>query len=243
MWTRRILVLTTVGLLVQVGFVVWMQTPPTLPPKALGVVKMASPYGTREILIQERFGATDCFSEYCRIQADRVRAFAFWGVFEGVFTTPGAPEQPAWYLRLTDDEIRAFESLVPSQDLDQPRDSILSFIRLGVGFPYKSFHGTKVFHGVIDTGGYSALIAPSGAIASPGFMKLGSLELPVRPIWPGLLLNIAIVAVPVLVLLGVRDVWRWIHRARAGECTGCRYDLSGVPDRSRCPECGLERVA
>lgn len=243
-WIRRIVVLTTVGLLLQIGFVVWrMQTPLTLPAKASGVVNVATPDGTREILIHERFGATDCFSVSFRIQEDHISTFAAWGVFAGVVTPLAAPEQPAWYLPWTDEEIRAFEPLIPAQDPDQRLEPMLSFIRLGVGFPYRSFHGTRVFHGIVDTRGHSGLISPSGAIASPGYLKLGSMELPVRPIWPGLLLNIAIVAVPVLVVLGVRDAWRWVHRARAGECTGCRYDLSGVPNRSPCPECGVERVA
>jgi len=243
-WTRRIVVLTAVGLLVQVGFVIWrMQTPLTVPPNAWAVVRVTTPGATREVLIHERFGATDCFSESFQIREDRIGQFASWGSFMGVFTIPGAPEQPAWFLPWTDEEIRSFEPLLPAQNPDPRRNPFLSFIRLGVGFPYRSFHGTRVFLGIVDARGHSGLISPSGAIASPGFLKLGSLELPVRPIWPGLLLNIAIVAVPMLVLLGVCDVWRWFHRARAGECTGCRYDLSGVPGRSRCPECGLERVA
>lgn len=243
-WTRRIVVLTTVGLLVQVGFLVLrMRTQPGLP-RVAGLVTVRAESGGREILVKEYIGATDCFSELFGVSDGNVRSRMLRGMYTGVLTSQTSlPEQPAWYRPWTDDEIREYYAILSPTDPDRPPLPFITIIRVGVGFPFRCFTGVRVYGGMVDARGGSGLLSPSGALMSPGFLMIGERELPVRPIWPGLLLNIAVVAVPVLVLLGVRDVWRWFHRARAGECTGCRYDLSGVPDRSRCPECGLERVA
>ncbi|MFG0243223.1 MAG: hypothetical protein ACF8R9_10610 [Phycisphaerales bacterium JB054] len=243
-WTRRIVVLTTVGLLVQVGFLVCrVQTQLGMPTLA-GPVTLATTDRTTDIFVKEHFGATECFSAMLFVRDGTVNSYRPGGIFLGVVAAkPALPERPVWYTLWTDDEVREYSTLLPPIDTDRPLAPVITIIRVGVGYPFKCFSGARVFHGQVDPRGGSSLFSPSTALRSPGFVKLGSMELPVKPIWPGLLLNIAIVAVPVLVLLGVRDVWRWFHRARAGECTGCRYDLSGVPDRSRCPECGLERVA
>ena len=243
-WVRRVVVLTAIGLLLQVGFLVWrMQTQPGVP-RLAGPVTLATTNGTREIYVKEYFGATDCFSELFAVKNDTVVSFRFGGMFFGVIAAqPALPERPAWYRPWTDDEVREYSTLLSPIDPDRPLAAFMTFIRVGVGFPFRCFTGVRAYHGQVDPRGGSGLLSPSGAIASPGFLRLGALELPIQPIWSGLLLNIAIVAVPVLLLLGVRDARRWFHRARAGECTGCRYELSGVPEGAPCPECGRERVA
>lgn len=73
-------------------------------------------------------------------------------------------------------------------------------------------------------------------------------EIPLRPIWPGLLGNTLLYAVPAalvlsalrLVVLGIRHALRSARarrRARRGRCIACGYELGqGV---TICPECGL----
>lgn len=73
-------------------------------------------------------------------------------------------------------------------------------------------------------------------------------EVPLRPIWPGVLGNTLFYAVPAalvlsalrVVVLGIRRALRSARarrRARRGRCIGCGYELGeGV---TVCPECGL----
>ena len=73
-------------------------------------------------------------------------------------------------------------------------------------------------------------------------------EIPLRPIWPGVLGNTLFYAVPAalvlsalrVVVLGIRGALRSARarrRARHGRCIGCGYELGqGV---TVCPECGL----
>jgi hypothetical protein len=65
--------------------------------------------------------------------------------------------------------------------------------------------------------------------------------LPLRPVWPGFIVNMLLFAVPPYLLLvlvgsGIAMIQRR-RRLRRGCCTACGYDLAGL-DGSRCPECG-----
>ena len=77
--------------------------------------------------------------------------------------------------------------------------------------------------------------------ASSRWWKSG-ITLPIRPIWPGLLLNTAFYGVIVWMLwftMGlVRRNTRARRRRRHGLCVGCGYDLRGGAIGSLCPECG-----
>jgi len=66
-------------------------------------------------------------------------------------------------------------------------------------------------------------------------------QIPLTPIWPGLLANTAIYTALIwLTLWSLATLRRRIHRWRhpnAKPCTHCRYDLSGI-NANACPECG-----
>lgn len=66
--------------------------------------------------------------------------------------------------------------------------------------------------------------------------------IPVRPVWPGFVINTAFYAalasIPFLIIR-LRRLRRCAGRERRGECIWCRYDISGL---DRCPECGGPRM-
>jgi|GEM_PF-1690843 len=66
------------------------------------------------------------------------------------------------------------------------------------------------------------------------------------PIWPALLASSAAYGVMWFSLFCGGALWRSRRRRKQGRCTGCGYDLAGVPDSSphlvRCPECDLRNV-
>ncbi|MFI4896321.1 MAG: hypothetical protein ACIARR_00675 [Phycisphaerales bacterium JB059] len=60
--------------------------------------------------------------------------------------------------------------------------------------------------------------------------------IPVRPVWPGFLINTLVYAGACWLLLAAPGgAVRW-RRARRGLCPACGYDLNGLP---ACPECGV----
>lgn len=74
--------------------------------------------------------------------------------------------------------------------------------------------------------------------------NLPPLLLPLRPVWPGFLLN-SIIYAALLWQLVILSCWvlrglRGRPRARRGLCPRCGYDLRGGLDAG-CPECGLNR--
>jgi ssDNA-binding Zn-finger/Zn-ribbon topoisomerase 1 len=66
-------------------------------------------------------------------------------------------------------------------------------------------------------------------------------ELPTRPIWPGLAANTlfygALIAAAWCCLRGVRP-WRRRRRRGRNNCPDCGYVRAGIPAESKCPECG-----
>ncbi len=87
---------------------------------------------------------------------------------------------------------------------------------------------------------------------SPGpkhVIVVRGLELPYRPLWPGLLINVLTHAAAWSVVLptvtwSVRTTWRAIVRHRRkdnGLCMNCGYDVYDQPSGSKCPECGEAR--
>ena len=66
----------------------------------------------------------------------------------------------------------------------------------------------------------------------------GRIILPLRPIWPGLLADIAIYALAAFLLALAFTSIRGGSRRRRGHCPRCNYDLRATPSGSPCPECG-----
>jgi hypothetical protein len=55
--------------------------------------------------------------------------------------------------------------------------------------------------------------------------------------------NVVFYAVGCALVLHVAGCVRATWRDRRGRCVGCRYDLTGLSDETRCPECGWPRGA
>jgi hypothetical protein len=69
----------------------------------------------------------------------------------------------------------------------------------------------------------------------------GIRALPLRPIWPGLLINTCFYAALWLVLLCAARMAKRTWRRRRGRCAACGYDLAGLNANAcpcTCPECG-----
>ena len=62
--------------------------------------------------------------------------------------------------------------------------------------------------------------------------------LPLRPVWPGFIVNTLAYATVWLVLLMIPGAIRGRRRTRKGLCRHCGYDLSATPSTNPCPECG-----
>jgi hypothetical protein len=71
--------------------------------------------------------------------------------------------------------------------------------------------------------------------------------LPLIPLWPGLLRDVAFYATTVFLLASVHPLWMWSRtlrcraRFRRGACPACGYDLRNSAG-STCPECGVVRA-
>ena len=81
------------------------------------------------------------------------------------------------------------------------------------------------FHAAPSTEG--TLILPSVAGRRP--------VIPLRPLWPGLLANWALLGLGSLGLLAAATPARGRWRRRRGRCPACNYEVGGL---ERCPECG-----
>jgi len=65
--------------------------------------------------------------------------------------------------------------------------------------------------------------------------------LPLRPIWPGLVLNTLLYALVLWLLYRGSFVLRRHIRRKRGRCPKCGYDLRGQLPGAGCPECGWNR--
>jgi hypothetical protein len=99
--------------------------------------------------------------------------------------------------------------------------------------------GTYVIAGGMEV----ADLWPSRAPAGPGPAHLAAVRvLPLRPIWLGLSVDLALFAGAWFLILSAPGAWvRW-RRPGKGRCARCGYDLAGNATGA-CPECGLVRAA
>lgn len=68
---------------------------------------------------------------------------------------------------------------------------------------------------------------------------LDRFALPLRPLWPGFLINTFFYAILAFALVRTPRVVRRAIRRRRGRCVGCGYDRDGLDPEAACPECGV----
>jgi len=85
----------------------------------------------------------------------------------------------------------------------------------------------KVWDGGIDVG-LAATPGPSGRFGV-------SRRVPIRPLWAGLLANVAFWSITAAATGVIAVAWRRARRRKRGLCEACAYPVSGL---ATCPECG-----
>jgi hypothetical protein len=68
--------------------------------------------------------------------------------------------------------------------------------------------------------------------------RKGVSGLPIRPSWPGLIVNTLLYAAIAWGMWQIPLALRRRRRCRAGRCARCGYDLAGLAAGTVCPECG-----
>ena len=125
-----------------------------------------------------------------------------------------------------------------------------AFIEDRIGFPFRSARSSFAIYDYLDkTDGIGDGVQVYEGIAIMGEENTTSFPLnrefiaiPLRPIFPGFLLNTLIYSLP---FLGSILVLRWVRVVRAdrrysrGKCVSCGYLLE---DLVRCPECSLRKA-
>ncbi len=102
------------------------------------------------------------------------------------------------------------------------------------GVPFRSVCGWHVEAGALDNGG-----PPTdqwhGVVRIPIAPPQGVIFLPFRPLWLGLLGNVAAYGLAVFLVVQTFRAWGRAYRRENGRCIGCGYELAGLP---ACPKCG-----
>lgn len=129
------------------------------------------------------------------------------------------------------------EALSTDPETGAAETSHLKVMRAGV--PFRCLAAARKWGAV--GGGLFGGVAIDGVRTEYGWVD----ALPARPIWPGLIGNVALYTLIMAIcvygpLWMLRDIRRH-HRSRQGRCGHCSYDLSGS-DSQLCPECGRRIV-
>lgn len=99
------------------------------------------------------------------------------------------------------------------------------------GWPLYCLHYAVIGDGTMvrRTMGLKYLKLPDGS----------ALNVPLRPLWPGVVGNMAIYSGAIWLACLLRHCFRRLLRRRRGCCVACGYRLAG----GMCPECGQRRIA
>jgi hypothetical protein len=115
---------------------------------------------------------------------------------------------------------------------------------MSTGFPLPSVRWTAKYmnFGTSSHGMTASLSDPINAgsfvfTTRPPFLSIGGEGYPLRPIWPGAILNTVFYGA---ILFGLWRAWIALKRRRRRKrnlCVRCAYSLAGITT-SACPECG-----
>jgi len=153
---------------------------------------------------------------------------------------------PKWSRGAEPRRIDTMKETAPHEPID---DLLVEDAR---GWPMLSLHCEYVIALAVDNqtlyvrgvSGGIAVHKGSNAPMAPGTIEirsriLRSTALPLRPIWPGFLLNTLLYAAICGLLFAAPLAARRGHRRRRGRCIRCGCDLRDRPDdAAACPECG-----
>ncbi len=106
-----------------------------------------------------------------------------------------------------------------------------------VGFPFRALTCRTDF-ALAPSRGYFVIHSTHGGLLLSRTSDLFG-TLPCTPLWLGLLADLAIwSAVSYLALTALNRYRTYRAKKRIGVCPKCRYDRTGLPPTSPCPECG-----
>jgi hypothetical protein len=159
-----------------------------------------------------------------------------WEVCYMEWATPGNPDPtltvppPTWVLRPT----RA------GRDAHINSNPVST---IAAGWPFRAFSAIE-WHAIIHEEGarydyagheyeHGWCVRPAKALSTPA-----ALVIPFRPIWSGLLADIAVWSGMSAFLFVVRSAARSAFRRRRNLCTACSYCRAGLASTVPCPECG-----
>jgi hypothetical protein len=216
----------------------------------LWFVALALAFPTAWLWLRDQPGNELGQSAFCaRLLASRLLVWLVFGVVLNVAVTWALACKPisglpnAWPAKRSAAVTR--EVLGPRMDASGACPSNATMADL-VGWPFRSLRRIwvwdsrdSVLPGVMLVSHGPGL--PRESLSLPAFAEkwIGRHEqLPLRPLWPGFLLNSLLYTVPVaLVWLAPGVIKRWL-RNREGHCSKCGYDLIGLAAGANCPECG-----
>jgi hypothetical protein len=77
-----------------------------------------------------------------------------------------------------------------------------------------------------------------GGVQLPRDAEFNPRALPLRPLWPGFVVNTLLAAAAGWLVLTALGSARWHWRRRRGHCAYCGYSRRGLAPNAVCPECG-----
>lgn len=82
------------------------------------------------------------------------------------------------------------------------------------------------------------IYAVTDGVRLPRDAKFNPRALPLRPLWPGFVVNAIVYAGAWWLLIWIACALRRRHRAKQHRCVDCGYARTGLPRKTNCPECG-----
>lgn len=126
--------------------------------------------------------------------------------------------------------------LKPTESLEE-HDPHSNLAEIASGWPSRSF-ACRFWFGDNSSKGLGSVLAIEHGLLlreSSNGQAMYSVVLPIRPIWPGILINWFFYAGVAGSLKAGWNCWRRVARRRAGLCVECGYPIAAD---QRCPECG-----